>query len=297
MKYFWLEKYKNLNSKLLLDLTEDLSYFLTMPKNYLKIYEVIKEKEINELLKSEKLVVLFCEKKDIKKLKTIINELLLIPDTNLPIIEGSLKEKLTDIKSIKNNLPIPEKLEINNIAACYTCLNIFYVDSIKSINKKGLCLCPFCLNTTMYFDNDYLPMNHSFLKLAEIYYGTSKLGSKFKDIANILIKKIDFNESNATKVDMDFSNIKKITSSNEEIILKELYDYFKKIEDAGENEVAVVIPKLDDKITYDLSFLLVLTLTKILTEAFYLNRVSLNFKEKEDQLIFKKIVKEIVSFK
>ena len=38
------------------------------------------------------------------------------------------------IKSLKTNLPFKEKVENNNIAICYNCLNIFYVDKIKNIN-------------------------------------------------------------------------------------------------------------------------------------------------------------------
>ena len=51
-------------------------------------------------------------------------------------------------------------------------------------------MCPYCLKQTLYFDNDYIPMNYTFIKLASIYYGISSLGCSFREIKKIL-KKID----------------------------------------------------------------------------------------------------------
>ena len=242
MKYWWLEKYENLCVKMIPDLFYDIQYFLVMPKNYLKRYEKIKDIIIDELKEEDLLINLYVlvSSKKIKdnRILLIIKKLLEIPDNSLPITDYSLKDLLKEIKNLKDNIPIQEKLDFNNIAACYNCMQVFYVDNIKSVNKKGYCLCPYCGKYYLYFDNDYIPMNTSFLKLASLHYGVSLLGCRYSNIKKMLKKNVvvKFENiittntviqnrkkkriKNTILVDLSCLDKKKVGSFEESIILK-----------------------------------------------------------------------------
>ncbi len=247
MKYEWLNKYKNLEIKELNNLKKDINYYLVMPKKYINIYETIKEKDIKKLKEEELLIILFyiVNNKKIKdnKLILIIEELLKIPDTNLPISDYTIEEMFEEIKNLKGNKPTSDKLSNNNIAACYNCMNIYYIDKIKYINKKDLCLCPYCQSTHIYFDNDYIPMNYNFLHLARMFYITKSLGSKFKDLQKIMKKTVIIEQTNNNKVDINIRegndkiidiselnneilirNVKKINTIEEQRISKSIYE-------------------------------------------------------------------------
>ena len=174
MKYWWLEKYKNFKIVEINDLIKDVNYFLIMPKNYEKIYQEIKNEDISNLEEEELLILLkkITTTKNLKnnQLRLIIEKLLLIPDNSFPNSDYTLLEELTEIKNLKQNPPLKEKINSNNLAICYHCLNIFFVDKIKNVNKKNNCLCPYCLKQTLYFDNDYIPMNYTFIKLFTFIY-------------------------------------------------------------------------------------------------------------------------------
>ena len=47
MKYWWLEKYKDFKIIQIPELTQDVNYFLTMPKNYDKKYQDLKNNNNN----------------------------------------------------------------------------------------------------------------------------------------------------------------------------------------------------------------------------------------------------------
>ncbi len=55
------------------------------------------------------------------------------------------------------------------------------------MSKDHLCLCPYCLSATIYFDNDYIPMNSSFIRLAMLYYQTD---IPFADLVSALLSKV-----------------------------------------------------------------------------------------------------------
>jgi len=295
MKYWWLEKYQKLEIKMLPDLFLDIRYFLRMPKNYLDIYNDTKNIEVLELKEFELLVNLYVlvSSKNIKnnRLILIIERLLKIPDTSLPVSDYSLKEILDEVKGLKENFPIKEKMDYNNVAACYNCMQIFYVDYINAINKRDLCLCPYCGKHYLYFDNDYIPMNTSFIKLASLYYGTSSLGCKFKDIQKILKKNISLTMSNVittntviksnrrkTKakivyVSNLYSNLKKINSISESKIIKEYYDSIMAIDNMMEYEITLVIEKVPLEMVSQISFLIVLAIMEALSKTLYLRNI------------------------
>ena len=88
MKYWWLEKYKNFKIVEITELIKDVNYFLTMPKNYEKLYENLKTKPIDELEEEELIIVLkrIVTTKNVKDntLSLIIKKLLTIPDNSFP---------------------------------------------------------------------------------------------------------------------------------------------------------------------------------------------------------------------
>lgn len=297
MKYWWLNKYKHLVVKMIPNLIIDLNYFLIMPKNYLKLYEKIKLLPVSELKEQELLINLYVliNSKNLKdnRVLLIIDELLKVPDTNLPISDYSLKDIIEEIKNLKNNLPIQEKLDFNNIAACYTCRQIFYIDKITSVNKRGYCLCPFCRKPTIYFDNDYIPMNTSFIKLASLYYNISPLGCNYLNIKKLLKKNVEITISNIITtstvienskrrrkqtsyyVDCSCLEKKKISSLEEEIILKNYYDCFHKLEEEIEYETTIIVPEIREDRMSNLCYLLVLSIMDILSKSVYLKKIKI----------------------
>ena len=291
MKYWWLEKYKNFKIIDITELKEDINYFLTMPKNYEKKYEELKNKDIDDLEEEELLILLkkIITTKNIKdnSLTKIIKKLLLIPDNSFPKSDYSIEEMLNEIKLLKENFPYQKKIENNNIGICYNCLNIFYVDKIKSVNKKNLCLCPFCLKSNLYFDNDYIPMNYTFLKLTNIYYKTSKLGCRFKEIKKILKKNVKVIENSKTENSVDLTEIlsSKIKPIDEKIISKKIYDLLIKKDKNLEYETTIYIKKIDKDIELKLLILLI-SIMDILSNSVYLKEVKIVSNDK-------KIIKEL----
>ena len=301
MKYWWLEKYKNFKIVEINDLIKDVNYFLIMPKNYEKIYQEIRNEDISNLEEEELLILLkkITTTKNLKnnQLRLIIEKLLLIPDNSFPNSDYTLLEELTEIKNLKQNPPLKEKINSNNLAICYHCLNIFFVDKIKNVNKKNNCLCPYCLKQTLYFDNDYIPMNYTFIKLASFYYGVSSLGCSFKEIQKILkkhivvVKKLENNF-------LDLENIiedPKIKPIDEKIIARKLYLFLENQELNLEHSITLMIPDIIDYENLFLEIILV-TIIEILTNTIYLSQINLFFKNKNLENMWKKKVKEVLSF-
>ena len=280
MKYWWLEKYKNFKIIEITELANDINYFLTMPKNYEKKYEIIKDKNIDILEEEELLILLkkIVSTKNIKdnSLTLVIKKLLEIPDNSFPKSDYSLEEMLDEIKKLKENYPYQEKLETNNIAICYNCLNVFYIDKIKSVNKKNLCLCPFCLKSNLYFDNDYIPMNYSFIKLANIYYKTSNLGCRFKEIKKILKKniKVITEEKNKEMIDLTELFTNKIKPIDEKIISKKIYDLLIEKENNIEYKTEIYIKDIDKDRDSKLLILLI-TIMELLSNCIYLKEIKI----------------------
>lgn len=304
MKYWWLEKYKNFKIVQINDLYTDVHYFITMPKNYEKQYQILKDKNIGDLLEEELLIILYkiVTTKNIKNnhLNIIIEKLLEIPDNSFPSSDYSLKEMLDEIKNLKTNLPYREKLDTNNIAICYHCLNIFYVDKIKSVNKNNLCLCPFCLKTNLYFDNDYIPMNYTFIKLAYIYYHTSNLGSSFKNIQKIIGKGIFTDNGNYNDKYLDISKYysnSKIKPIEEKIVSRKLMLDLYEHETNIIEEESIYIPSLSNKIEEELLLIILVTIMEVLANTVYLKKIRLIFKNNKNKSKFDSMIKTMKTFR
>lgn len=303
MKYWWLEKYQNFKIIQMKELLEDVNYFLTMPKNYEKKYQQLKDKDINTLEEEELLIILkkIVNTKNIKdgSLIIIINKLLKIPDNSFPSSDYTFGEMLEEIKNLKTNPPVQNKIENNNIGICYHCLNIFYVDKIKKVNKNNLCLCPYCLKPKLYFDNDYIPMNYSFIKLASIYYGISNLGCTFKEIKKIVKKGITTSISKQEEIDIDLSNIfcnKKIKPIDEKIISRKLYQEIMIKENMLMNKVTIFIPTLTLKTGNYILEIILITLLEVLSNTVYLKEIEVVFEKEKDEKIFSSLLKIIKTF-
>jgi len=304
MKYWWLEKYNNFKIIQIKELQDDVNYFLTMPKNCEKKYELLKNKDINTLEEEELLIILniIVNTKNIKdsSLSIIINKLLEIPDNSFPASDYTFKEMLEEIKNLKTNLPLKNKIDNNNLAICYNCLNIFYVDKIKSVNKKDLCLCPFCLKSRIYFDNDYIPMNYTFIKLANMYYGISSLGCTFKEIRKITQKGISTTTGNKEKNNLDFNEIfsqSKIKPIDEKIISRNLYKKLMIEESNLINNKNIYISKLEKQISNTILEIILVTLIELLSNTIYLKEVKLVFEKEEDEKLFINLLKTLKSFR
>lgn len=303
MKYWWLEKYRNFKIIQINDLIEDVDYFLTMPKNYKNQYLLIQDKDMKSLEEEELLILLteIVHTKNIKdnKLNIIIDQLLTIPDNSFPESDYTLSEMLEEIKELRYNLPYQEKLENNNIAICYHCFNIFYVDKIKSVNQKNLCLCPFCHSHKLYFDNDYIPMNTTFIKLAHLYYHTSDLGCTFHEIQKILKKCVTTEIGKKEKTSLCFSEIfstKKITPIDEKIISRQIYQEFMIKNKDLLDEVNIYIPNLDEKVVNSILIILIVSIMEALSSTVYLKRVKIIFQNQEQEKQFLELLKIIIKF-
>ena len=303
MKYWWLKKYENLKVSMIPILLDDIRYFLVMPKNYILVYEKIKDIDVCLLKEDELLINLYVlvSSKNLKdnRVLLIINKLLEIPDNNLPISDYSLKEILNEIKELKYNPPIQEKLDFNNIAACCSCGQVFYIDNIRSVNKKGYCLCPYCGRHNLYFDNDYVPMNNSFLKLAILYYNVSSLGCRFSDIKKILKKNVMVKLSdvittntviqnrkkkrikNTVLVDCSCLDRKKMGSLEESIILKNYHDSLMILEKQMEYDTTIMLENIPKDRSYFISFLVILAIMDVLSKSVYLKNISVLCDTKE----------------
>lgn len=296
MKYWWLEKYKNFKIIQIKDLIKDINYFLTMPKNYEKTYNILKNENIENLEEEELLILLnvIVTTKNVKdnKLSLIIKKLLTIPDNSFPKSDYSLEETLVEISKLKTNLPYQQKLETNNISICYNCLNVYYVDKIKNVNKKNLCLCPFCLKSKLYFDNDYIPMNYTFIKLASIYYKTSSLGCTFREIKKLLKKNIKL-ETDIKNYDIDLTEIfpSKVKPIDEKIISKKIYDLLMEKEENLHHEVTLYTKELND---FKMLILLV-SIMEVLSNSIYLKDIIIVSPNKKVITELKQTIKTIIS--
>lgn len=286
MKYWWLEKYQNIEVRLLPQLFSDIEYFLTMPKNYNKIYNQLKEVNFEQLTEEELCIILYriAVTKNVKDetLRKVIDKLLKIPDTSLPISDYTFHEIFDEIKNLKLKKPTVDKLEINNVAACYNCLNVFYVDKIKKANKKGHCLCPFCKKDKIYFDNDLVPMNYSFLYLSKIYYGISNLGCDFTKIKKLLKKGLFIEKSDSIeeekKNNLEFLEkykVEKICCEDEQKIIKQLYDEMRSGEKIGIYEKILLIDWNTNRNALELANLLVISSIESLSNSFYLKKINI----------------------
>ena len=101
MKYWWLEKYHDFKIIQVKELQEDINYFLTMPKNYEKQYQLLKEKDI-DTLEEEELLILLKRTVNTKKIKDnslsyIIEKLLLVlKECNRPYDIVKVKSDITN---------------------------------------------------------------------------------------------------------------------------------------------------------------------------------------------------------
>ncbi|MDD3241601.1 MAG: hypothetical protein PHQ64_02310 [Bacilli bacterium] len=268
MKYWYLEKYlSNLNIN---KLKEEIEEYIYIPK--IKIIDNIN----TETLKEEELLFILnksIEQEDKNLILDILKKLLLIPNNNLPKSDYTTKEILEEISNLKNNIPEYKKLSNNNIAACYTCQNIFYIDKIKKKTSKDLCLCPYCNKTTLYFDNDFIPMNKTFILLAKIYNSKNKLGSNFNNLINLAKKIIEVKDNKLDNYDFIIGK-----NNNEE---EYIYNLNKEIEDLYMKKEYYISLFLDDDSTLDLLIVLLNYIGKnpyikkinIYTKDIYLNQL------------------------
>lgn len=307
MKYWWLEKYKNLKVKMLPELFLDLQFFLVMPKNASLRYQEIKDLPLSSLEEEDLCLLLYqiVSTKNLKddKLSKIIDRLLTVPETILPISDYSLQEMLEEVKNLYLNRPLEEKLKTNNVAACYHCMNIFYVDRIHNVNKNHLCVCPYCGRTKLYFDNDYVPMNYSFLFLAKLYYGVSRLGCDFLGLQAIAKK--DIHVVARTRKTPSFSNDlsfclsfqeKAIRSEDELPLIKSFYDCFRFYEERGEYRATIVLPWKGTKNLFELSFLLLLASFAFLSNSFYLKEIEIVVENPSLRKEIRTCLRQVASF-
>ena len=310
MKYWWLEKYQNLEMKMLPSLFLDVQYFLVVPKNYVEVYQKLKDVDIELLTEAELCILLYwiSVTKTVKNnlLGKIIEKLLLIPDTSLPISDYSLLEVIDEIRSLKNRRAMIDQMDCNNIAACDSCLNIFYVDQIKATNSKGQCLCPFCLKNRLYYDNEYIPMNYSFLFHSRLFYSTSSLGCNYQKLKKLLKKNVKIIEYDSTMnlkdsvLDLEFGEyleqfqIKKITSLDEPRIIKGFYDYFLRIEEYGSYKATLILSWENDCNLFQISYLLILSCAFVLENFFYLKEIRLVIENRKLRTQLKKILKTCI---
>lgn len=304
MKYWWLEKYKDFKILQIVDLKTDINYFLTMPKNYEKKYLEIKDKDIESLEEEDLLILLkkIVNSKNLKdnKLILIIKKLLTIPDNSFPASDYNLNEMLEEIEKLYRNFPTKDKLDHNNIAICYHCKNIFYIDKIKNVNKMNICLCPFCNSNKMYFDNDYIPMNYTFIKLAYLYYHISSLGCSFIELQKILKKnvKVELIEEIDKENIIDLTEIftEKLTPINEKILSKQIYDKLNHKNNLLERNIVIYIDDIKMNSTNKL-ILLVVNIIEVLSETLYLRNITVKTKSKKVNDYLKSLLKTIIKFK
>lgn len=310
MKYWWLEKYQNLEMKMLPSLFLDVQYFLVVPKNYVEVYQKLKDVDIELLTEAELCILLYwiSVTKTVKNnlLGKIIERLLLVPDTSLPISDYSLLEVIEEIRSLKNRRAMIGQMGCNNIAACDSCLNVFYVDQIKATNSKGQCLCPFCLKNRLYFDNEYIPMNYSFLFHSRLFYSTSNLGCNYQKLKKLLKKNVKILDDDSTMnlkdsiLDLEFGEyleqfqIKKITSLDEPRIIKGFYDFFLRIEEYGSYKATLILSWENDCNLFQISYLLILSCAFVLENFFYLKEIHLVIKNKKLRTQLKKVLKTCI---
>lgn len=302
MKYWWLEKYRDFKIIQLKELLEDVNYFLTMPKNYDKKYQELMTKDIENLEEEELLILLrkIMDTRNVKdnSLNIIIHKLLKIPDNSFPASDYTMQEILTEIKNLKKNPPYQEKVENNNIAVCYHCLNIFYVDKIKSVNKNHLCLCPYCSKSELYFDNDYIPMNYTFIKLAYLYYHTSNLGCHFKEKKKIIEKCVSTTTGKIVDDCIKFGEIfqkEKLEPILEKKIYRDLYLAFLSKDKDLQYDSTLYISNLSNNIKTLLQLILVVIL-EVLSSTLYLKKIKIIFENDTQEKEFLSLLQTLKKF-
>lgn len=303
MKYWLLEKYRNFRIVQINELSNDVHYFVTMPTNYNQQYQFLQNKSLDTLEEEELLIILrkIVDTKNIKdnSLGIIIEKLLQIPDNSFPASDYTLQEMLLEIKGLRNNPPFKDKLENNNIAICYHCLNIFYVDKIKNINRHNLCICPYCLKSKLYFDNDYIPMNYTFIRLANLYYCMSNLGCTFKEIQKIAKKDIKIITGNKTESSICFSTIfsnSSLCPIEEKIVSRRLYQELMLKNSDLNSQATIYFSSFPYNDITTILELMIITVLEVLSNTIYLKKVQVIFEKGEDEKSFRSLLKLIKTF-
>ena len=323
MKYWWLKKYKGLKIKSIPELQRDVNSYFVMPKNYKDRYTAIKLSEIETLEEEDLKIYLYTllnhEKIKNNRIIKIIDRLLEIPDNFLPATNYTLEEMLEEVKHLKSNPPLEEKLSTNNVAACPNCLEVFYVDKIKYVNKKGYCLCPFCKSSNLLFDNDLCPMDDNFLRLARFVLGTTTLGCKFKHIQKLVKKSIKLvNDINLPVVDSalfikgDKSDInlhknyveftmeeisykKGLTTKEEQVVNYKFQELFQLVEKNLISNVIIDTSIIKDS-SYILNISLLLEILNQLGKNPYLKKVILLAKDDKDYKLYHQLINTIIHY-
>lgn len=291
------------------ELIIDLKMFLVMPKNYLEVSNTAAEKPVEQLSERELLMLLYSialEKKlkDGKIIK-IIDLLLKYPDNSLPASDYTVCEMINEVSQLTKKVPVQEKLNTNNIAACYHCLQVFYIEEIRYLNKKNICLCPYCFSHQLYFDNDFVPMDFLFLKLAKLYYGVSPLGCRFRHLQKLLKKTICWHSENLffpsvsieerEQVDVmqydrnqrkiwiqKLESASKVTSHWEMQLWHHYYYGFLQAGRLGFSSIVILLPKETKNLQFYLG--IVLLILEFLGENPYLKEVSfVSFNDQQQQ--------------
>lgn len=322
MKYWWLKKYKGLKVKLIPELQKDINNYFVMPKNYKDRYSVIKLSEIDDLEEEDLKIYLYAllnhEKIKNNRIIKIIDKLLSVPDNFLPSTNYSLDEMLDEVKNIKSNPPLEEKMSTNNVGACPNCLEVFYVDKIKYVNKKGYCLCPYCKCSNLFFDNDLYPMDDNFLRLTRLVLGTTSLGCRFRHIQKLTKKmvkierkvdcltdsavflKSDKNDIKLLKDHVEFlleeiSYKKELTSKEEQVVNYRFQELFYLVE---KNLISNII--IDVSIIKDNSYILNLSLLLLLLEQLgknpYIKNIIILAENEKSYKLYSQLISTIISY-
>jgi len=293
-----------------------------MPKHYMDRYLAIKNSDITTLSEEDLRILLYSilnhEKIKNNRIILIIDRLLEFPDNSLPATNYSLEEMLEEIKGLREIYPVEDKLSSNNVAACHHCLQVFFIDKIKYVNKKGYCLCPYCRNSTLYFDNDFIPMDENFLRLTKLVYDVTPLGCKFTNLQRLLKKSIKIQEKYPEEI-VDTALF--IKSKNSDVLLKKNHIEFhlpeivykKQITSKEEmnvhyimNEYFQIVEKniiskviIDTSIIgrdYTLSVTLLIFLIETLGKNPYLKEINLICKDKEWKKMYKSMIEVLGKF-
>lgn len=212
MKYEWLVPYVSIFQnvtketfqeesfqKQLQSFFLDCEYYLSYLAYTKERFEMLRDRDVASLNDAELEVYLYSVLTDCRindtledcildgTIPSVLEAMLKVPDTSLPVSDYTFSEVLEEIANLHTVLPTKDKVSHNNVGACYSCHNVFYVDLIHHMSKDHLCLCPYCLSATIYFDNDYIPMNSSFIRLAMLYYQTD---IPFADLVSALLSKV-----------------------------------------------------------------------------------------------------------
>ena len=308
MKYWYLEKYKDIKITEINALKEDLKFFITSVKIAKKEAEELLTLNINKLKEEELLIllnyILYYKLSALNKIILIINKLLEIPDNSMPITNYTLEEMFFEIKDLKNTKAEKNKLQNNNIAACFNCTNVFYIDKIIYTNKKNICLCPFCKKANLYFDNDYIPMDFYFLKFANLYYKKTPLGCNFKNLQKLLKRNVNYTKNKESIILKEkilkntniFKTNNQITSKEQMQVLYAYYTALNNYDLTYNFNLTIEVPNLSGKNKTIFALFLLIFLTTLFGENIYLKKVYLDFKTPTDVSFYKNFFKNFSSF-